>query len=35
MREIILDMKGLGIHSEISAIIPEEITIEIERKIFA
>jgi len=35
MCEIILDMKGLGIHSETSAIIPEEITLEMERKTFS
>jgi len=35
MHEIILAVKGLGIHSKISAIIPEQITPEMERKKFA
>ena len=34
MSEIILDMKGLGIHSRTSVKIPEEITLEIGRKTF-
>lgn len=35
MHEIILAVKGLGIHSGTSTIIPEQITLEIEREIRA
>jgi hypothetical protein len=35
MYEIILAVKGLGIYSGTSAIIPEQITLEMERKKFA
>jgi hypothetical protein len=33
--EIILAVKGFGIHSGTSTIIPEQITLEMERMIFA
>jgi len=35
MHEIILDVKGLRIHSGTTAIIPEQITLEMERKTFS